>query len=155
MFLREKANLKNAKTRGDIVKTVVLISCVSKKLDQKARAKDLYISPLFRKNMAYALKLQPDAIYILSAKYGLLKPDDEIEPYDLTLNTMRAKERKEWADGVLKKLGEVEDIENSNFVFLAGANYRKYLVEHMPRYEVPMEGLQIGKQLQFLTEQLT
>ncbi len=134
--------------------TVVLISCVSQKLDYKSKAKDLYISALFKKNMAYAAKLQPDKIYILSAKYGLLGLDDEIEPYDLTLNTMKIKEKKEWADNVLEQLKQVEDISDTNFIFLAGVNYRKYLVEHMPNYEVPMEGLPIGKQLQYLKEHL-
>ena len=49
-----------------ILKRIVLISCVSKKLPHPARAKDLYVSPLFRLNLQYARKLQPDAIYILS-----------------------------------------------------------------------------------------
>ncbi len=136
------------------MRTVVLISCVSQKLDYTSKAKDLYISTLFKKNIAYAAKLQPDKIYILSAKYGLLALDDEIEPYDLTLNTMRIKEKKEWADNVLEQIKKVEDISDTKFIFLAGANYRKYLIEHMPYYEVPMEGLPIGKQLQYLTEQL-
>ena len=135
-------------------RTVILISCVSQKVDYKTKAKDLYISTLFKKNMAYTNKLQPDATYILSAKYGLLKLDDEIEPYNLTLNTMRIKEKKEWASRVIEQLHNVEDVKNTNFIFLAGANYRQYLIEHMPHHEVPMEGLKIGKQLQFLTEQL-
>ena len=36
------------------MKTVALISCVSQKLDKKAKVKDIYISPLFKKNMQYA-----------------------------------------------------------------------------------------------------
>ena len=136
------------------MRTVVLISCVSQKLDKKARAKDLYISTLFRKNISYAKSLHPDAIYILSAKYGLLKPDDEIEPYDVTLNTMKASERKSWAMTVLEQLKREESLTYTKYIFLAGANYRKYLLPSLKHYEVPMEGLPIGKQLQFLTEKL-
>ncbi len=136
------------------MRTVVLISCVSQKLDYKSKAKDLYVSTLFKKNIAYAEKLQPDKVYILSAKYGLLRLDDMIEPYDLTLNTMKAKEKKVWSNDVLGQLKKVEDVSNTKFIFLAGVNYRKYLVEHMPYYEVPMKGLPIGKQLQYLTEHL-
>lgn len=40
--------------RGCALKKIVLISCVSKKQPHRAKAKDLYISLLFRKNMAYA-----------------------------------------------------------------------------------------------------
>jgi len=69
-----------------------LISCVSKKLDRKAKARELYVSPLFRLNLKYALSLRPDKIFILSAKYGLIGLNDEIEPYDITLNKMRSED---------------------------------------------------------------
>ena len=42
----------------------------------------MYISPLFQKMMAYAERLNPKGIFILSAKYGLLNPNDIIEPYE-------------------------------------------------------------------------
>ncbi len=54
------------------MKQIVLISCVSKKLNAKSKAKDLYISPLFKKNLKYATSLNPDETFILSAKYGLV-----------------------------------------------------------------------------------
>ena len=135
-------------------RTVALISCASQKLGRKSKAKNLYISDLFKKKMAYAHTLLPDAIYILSARYGLLKLDDEIEPYDLTLDTMTVTEKRNWASEVIVRLRKVEAIESTNFIFLAGDNYRQYLVERLPHHEVPMEGLAIGKQLQYLKKRL-
>ena len=134
------------------MKKIVLISCVSKKRRVKSKARDLYISPLFKKNLQYALKLHPDRIFILSAKYGLVSLEEEIDPYDLTLNTMTAKEIKEWSDGVLSTLASHADLQEDQFIFLAGAKYRKYLVGHITHVEVPFEGLTIGRQLQRLTE---
>jgi len=131
---------------------VVLISCVSEKLHHKSQAQDLYISPLFKKNLQYAKSLNPDKIFILSAKYELLGINDEIEPYDKTLNKMRSNEIKEWANNVLNQLGEKTDLENDEFVFLAGNNYRKFLLSHIKHYNIPMQGLSIGKQLQWLTK---
>ena len=131
---------------------IVLISCVSKKREQKCKARELYISALFKKNLHYALKLAPDHIFVLSAKYGLVGLEDEIEPYDLTLNTMSANEIKQWAEGVLRQLSDKADLQNDQFIFLAGAKYRKYLIPHMANVQVPMEGLPIGKQLQRLSE---
>ena len=64
---------------------IILISCVSKKLNKKARAKDLYISPLFKFNLRYAKSLKPNKIFILSAKYGLVPLEKEIDPYNQTL----------------------------------------------------------------------
>jgi len=81
---------------------IVLISCVSKKLNHKSKAQDLYVSPLFQKNLRYARSLNPDKIFILSAKYGLLSLTDVVEPYDKTLNKMTSNEIKEWANSVLK-----------------------------------------------------
>jgi hypothetical protein len=134
------------------MRKIVLISCVSKKLPYKSKARDLYISPLFQKNMIYAQKLKPDRIFILSAKYGLLNLDTEIEPYNLTLNNMSTSQIKNWAENVLKQLSEQTDLEKDHFVFLAGLKYRKYLIPHIASYEVPLEGMSIGKQLQYLSE---
>ena len=130
------------------------ISCVSKKLDHKALAQSLYISPLFQKNLKYAKKLNADKIFILSAKYGLLDLNDEIEPYNMTLNEMSNKEIKVWADNVLVTLGKVSQLDKDNFVFLAGNNYRKFLIAHLKNYEIPLQGLGIGKQLKWLTERI-
>ena len=134
---------------------VVLISCVSKKLDYKVKAKDLYISPLFRFNLRYAKSLNPDKILILSAKYGLVGLGDEIEPYDLTLNNMAISERKEWAESIVKQLDDKMNFENDEVIFLAGEKYREYLIPKIKNYKIPMKGLSIGRQLQFLKNELS
>ena len=128
----------------------VLIACAKKKLNTKARARELYVSPLFRLSWNYANKLSPAGIFILSAKYGLLVPDREIEPYDVTLNRMSANEIKKWANQVLNQLTEYSDLSRGHFTFLAALKYRKYLIPSMPHSDVPMEGLSIGRQLQYL-----
>jgi len=136
------------------MKKIVLISCVSKKLSYKSDAKNLYISPLFRYNLKYALSLKPDKIFILSAKYGLIKLDDKITPYNKTLNKMKKAERQEWAKKVLMQLSAETDINNDEIIFLAGKNYREYLIPHISNYEIPLEGMGIGKQLKFLKNKL-
>ena len=131
-------------------KTIVLISCVSQKLSHKAKARDLYISTLFRLNLRFAQKLSPSNIFVLSAKYGLVDMEEEIEPYDVTLNTMPYKERKKWAEKVLKQMINCCNIKDDHFIILAGQKYRQYLIPQLASYEIPMEGLRIGEQLQFL-----
>lgn len=131
---------------------IVLISCVSKKLPCKAKAKDLYDSPLFKYALKYAHQLNPDRIFILSAKYGLVELDDEIEPYDQTLNNMNSRETKGWASMVLKQLSSKTDIFHSEYVFLAGEKYRKFLIPEIKHFKIPLKGLPIGRQLQKLKE---
>jgi hypothetical protein len=136
------------------MKTIVLITCVKKKLQGKHKAEDLYISPFFKKNLAYAKSLKPDEIFILSAKYGLLNLSQEIETYDLTLKSFKTKELREWADGTLEQLRLVYDLGNDKFIFLAGDKYRKFLLPAIGHYEIPLKGLAIGKQLQFLKDKI-
>lgn len=62
---------------------IYLISCVKSKQQAapSCRAEDMYISPLYRASLSYAINRvenKAEQIYILSAKYGLL-PQDAIE----------------------------------------------------------------------------
>ncbi len=134
--------------------TIVLISCASRKLSHCAKAEDLYISDLFRKRLAYTRQLRASAMFILSAEHGLVRPDDQIWPYDVTLNKMSRADLKAWSDIVFGQLQTCTDVENDRFVFLAGDRYRRYLVPRLGSVEVPMEGLGIGEQLQFLKSRL-
>ena len=129
---------------------IVLLSCVSKKLPGRAKAQDLYISPLFCYGLRYARSLKPDKIFILSAKYGLVGLNDVIDTYNLSLNSMGVSQIKLWSDGVLEQLRLVSDLHNDTFIFLAGDRYRKYLLSHINHYEIPLQGLGLGRQLQFL-----
>jgi hypothetical protein len=138
---------------GTALKKIVLISCVSKKAPHRAKAKDLYLSPLFVSSLRYARSLKPDCIFILSAKHGLLELDTEIEPYDTSLMNMTVAEVKVWAARVLEQLRKQADLRSDHFIFLAGERYRQYLANSIISYEVPLKGLSIGKQLQYLASQ--
>lgn len=137
------------------MKTIVLISCVKKKQNRKCKAEDMYISSYFKKSLEYAKSLKPDKIFILSAKHGLLSLSTEIEPYELTLNTFKVSELKEWSTRTLQQLTKEANLQNDKFIFLAGNKYRKLLLPELNNYEVPLEGLAIGKQLQYLNQRLS
>ena len=108
---------------------IVLVGCVKKKRDYKSFAKDLYISPLWNFRRAYAEQLGC-SWYILSAKYGLLVPDDEIEPYDLTLNKLPAARCCEWSQQVLHELAAKESVLRGKTIEIhAGERYVKFGLE--------------------------
>lgn len=68
--------------------------------------------------------------FILSAKYGLLDPDFEIEPYDAMLVGKCLTEKKSWAEKVIEQFKEKGyDLEQDSFIFFAGQDYTKYLVK--------------------------
>jgi hypothetical protein len=80
---------------------ILLISCSAPKKKGRMKAEELYSpSIIFRRQLQYGRK-NGFEVYILSAKYGLLGPEEEIETYDLTLNKMKKKEREDW----YKKVG--------------------------------------------------
>lgn len=136
------------------MKTIILIGCVKKKRDHRSRAEDLYISPFFRKNLSYAKSLKPDSIFILSAKYGLVALDQEIDTYDLTLKNFKKDDLFKWSSNIIQQLQQVSNIKMDKFIFLAGDKYRKYLIPTMNNYEIPFKGLGIGKQLKELKSKI-
>jgi hypothetical protein len=135
---------------------IVLIECAAKqnRAADRCRAKDLYTSPLFRKSLEYAQVLQPDKIFILSSKYGLLGLDQDVSPYDVDLNHLPARKRRELAERILTDLRKVSDLNHDQFIILAGERAIQYLIGHITNHEIPMRGLVRGKKLHWLNERL-
>ena len=134
--------------------TVSLVSCVSMKQSTPCRARDLYTSPWFLKARNYVVASQ-SPWFILSAEYGLLRPDQVVAPYERTLNTMGVDERRAWARKVLDELvPQLRGVDR--VVILAGERYREFLLPTLRTscvsVEVPMAGLTIGRQLQWLSD---
>lgn len=118
-------------------------------------AKDMYISPLFKKAYQYALKFVPeDKIYILSAKYGLIHSSQMIDPYEKTLNAERDKERKVWAYNVVQQMKAKGIPLDASIMLLGGVNYTKYLSMVLKNASCPLKGLSMGKTLQWYNKHL-
>jgi hypothetical protein len=131
--------------------TIFLFSCVSVKRTGPAPAKDLYISEWFRRARAL-VESTGCGWFILSARFGLVSPEDIIAPYEQTLNRMRVDDRRAWADSVRQQLGKALPA-GTHCVVLAGHRYREFLMQDLREQysvEVPMAGLRIGEQLRWL-----
>jgi len=137
------------------MKRIVLIACGKRKRPYRSRADGLYIGTLFKLSLQYARTLNPDMIFILSAKHGLLDLGREIEPYESTLNNMPTAEIRAWSADVVTRLRQHADLHHDHFIFLAGERYRRFIIPHLRSYEIPLRGLGIGKQLQFLKRQVS
>ena len=131
-----------------------LVSCVKTKRAMPVAAKDLYTSTWFQKARTY-VERTGCPWRILSAEYGLVHPEEEIEPYEKTLNSMRVAERRTWAGRVLAGLEPCLDgVDVDTVVFLAGRRYREFLEPALRdqgyTVRVPMTGLRQGEQLAWL-----
>lgn len=131
---------------------IFLVSCVAGKKPDPVPAAELYTSVWFTK----ARKLVEATgahWFILSAEYGLVAPDSVIASYERTLNRMSAADRRTWADRVLQQM-EMDLPAAAEVVILAGHRYRENLVswlrQRYAKVTIPMQGLRIGKQLQWM-----
>ena len=137
-----------------------LVGCASQKLSRPAPARELYVSQLFRKASTYA-EATCERWYVLSAKHGLIHPDQVIEPYDVKLGRSHRDPAKDampiwdWAQMTADQLtAELDDpvtgVENPLLVVLAGEQYRTAVRMVDLPFEVPMQGLGLGEQLGWL-----
>jgi hypothetical protein len=142
------------------VKTLYLVSCAKLKQLGTHPAEELYVSPLFKKSVAWVKRqLQAeDQWLILSAKHGALYPDEPIEAYEQSLEAMTQYERQEWANLVVSAClfdfcgwGQYKRV-----VFLAGALCQVPLRVALSNsfddltIEDPLSGMEIGQRLQWL-----
>lgn len=137
---------------------VFLVACSAGKIKADlVPARDLYNSQLFKLARRY-VEMSREPWYILSAKFGLLDPAQLVAPYDESLKHKGSAERADWGRKVEPQLrGQL--LRSVELVMLAGRAYRDPL-QHLLEAQghivtVPMEGMAIGKQLQFLTRHLS
>ena len=133
-----------------------LVSCVGRKGQSPAPAKDLYLSDWFIKARR-VVEMESWKWFVLSAKHGLLDPEESVAPYEKTLNTMSAEERRSWASETWQAL-EPHLAGVRSVVLFAGQKYREHLEPRLRdlgiEVQVPMEGLAIGEQLAWFKRRL-
>ena len=129
---------------------IAIISCSKSKKNFPCAAKEMYSeSTLFNKTLNFCLSKKYEHIFIASAKYGILKLDQQIEPYDKTLNKANEKGGEEWAAKVVNQLSAL-NLLSENFDFYTGVNYVSPLSAIL-KINSPMKGLGIGQRLKFLS----
>jgi hypothetical protein len=131
-----------------------LVGCVKTKLPYAAAARDLYISPLFI-GRREAVEGRAAKWFILSAEYGLTRPDQVIEPYDRELASLAVSERRAWARKVVDELSrELGELGRYRFEVHAGRAYFGFgLVDGLraggAEVSIPTEGLTQGRQRKY------
>lgn len=105
--------------------TATIVSCSKAKLSGTRPARELYsASPGFRRWLAQALD-DGHPVFILSTKYGLVRPDQPIAAYELDVDDMTPAELGAWQEMVRGQVrSHLVDGGVSRAVFLASARYR-------------------------------
>jgi len=128
---------------------IALIACCKTKKEGIMKAKDIYISQLFKGYYNIAKK-ECDKIYILSARYGILNENDYISSYQETLNDKTEYEKKLYAYKIYQDLSKILN-SNDIIYWYAGENYKKYLTKVIKNKQIHYsQNLRIGKILKKL-----
>jgi len=112
-------------------------------------------SELYSAALGYALNRVDDKerqIFILSAKHGLLELSDRISPYDMTLKNMSSDECDEWGHRVFTKLSQLVDVNNTEFVILAGQDYTNPFRLFLVNLREQLKGKAFGPRIQWLKQ---
>ena len=129
---------------------ITIIPCGARKLTRQAKADEMYIGSYHRMCQRYAKKLG-HPFYILSAKYGLLRPFDIIEPYSLTLGQAGSVKPSQ-----VKEQAIEFGIENENCIAIGGKRYTDLCKAIFQNCQTPLQNIKggNGKQLQWMRAQL-
>ena len=140
--------------RGEVAQRIGLVGCVSKKADRPLPARDLYLSALFLGRRAM-VERTCTRWFILSAKHGVISPEEIVAPYDQSLKRATSAQRRSWSQAVLQALeAAAGPLSRCVIEIHAGAEYRSFGLEQGLRIRgvqviVPALGLPIGRQLAF------
>ena len=123
---------------------IIIIRCGKRKLEGRAKAKDLYIGSLYHQKLEYVSTLYPDnEFYIISAKHGLIYQDKVISSYDRVLPAANNDEYKKWLELVTEQLKDFDSTEE--VLFLGGARYYTPVDEYFTgKKYAPLLGKSLG-----------
>jgi hypothetical protein len=136
-----------------VAPVAVLVGCVSHKEPTARPAKDLYRSQLFAGRRTYAQATGLPWL-IVSAHYGLIEPDQVIEPYDRRLSDLDLAARRALAERIAEQLERrFGPLSGLTFEVHAGDEYMQMLLNGLRprggRIVNPLKGLPIGEQLKW------
>jgi len=137
---------------------VVLIGCSGSKAGTAGPAAELFTGAAFVKGREHA-RASGQPWYVLSAKYGLLSPDEVIAPYDVYLGDQSTTYRKTWGAGVVAQLSRLHDLSGVVVEVHAGKTYCDPLLAPLAAsgaiLRQPLAGLRQGERLSWYGAQST
>jgi hypothetical protein len=137
--------------RGAVGARVPLVGCGKSKVAQPAPAGDLYVGQVFRARKGF-VEATGMPWFVLSAKYGLLDPDEVVAPYDLALADQPVSYRRAWGEWVAEQLTlRFGVLTGRHFELHAGSAYTQPLAASLSArgatVATPLAGLSQGSTL--------
>ena len=114
------------------MENIFIINCSKEKVNYQVKASDMYCSERFN----LSKKIVEDnnyEWYILSSKYGLLKPDTIIDPYDKNINDLTKKEKNEYITKIIKQFSDFNINNKKRIIFLCDSLYINEICQELER----------------------
>lgn len=113
-------------------------------------ARDAYTGALFRVSRRYAESVIPGRWYVLSAHYGLLRPDQEIVDYDERLGPRVSIKQRVLLASQISTIAAPDTVIYS----IAGARYSAWLTDVLGpgRLITPLSGVAMFERMKILAE---
>jgi len=135
------------------VQTLAIIPCTNQKAEQPGKARDLWIGNHFQLILAHA-EMFYDKVMIMSYKYGLIGPDEWIEPYDIDIRYAKAADKLKWWFALRTQIIEMGKSEDKpGLIALYTGNFerdrimREFVRNGMKQVIVPFEGASVGQRM--------
>jgi hypothetical protein len=117
---------------------LVIIPCGRRKKSVPAPAGQMYLGPYFRSCLKTALALtSKERVRVLSGKYGLLRLDQVISPYDQRIDKRGAITLPE----IIRQATAQRIIGATDVTVLAGQAYSNIILEIWPKAAAPLYGI--------------
>jgi hypothetical protein len=133
-----------------VTSDIVLVGCSSSKAPTARPAAELFTGPAFTRARDLAAT-SGKPWYVLSAKFGLLAPDEVVAPYDVYLGKQSARYRSAWGTWVVAQLGERHELSGAVLEVHAGRAYAEPLLAPLAAAGAtlvqPLAGLRQGERL--------
>jgi len=132
--------------------SVAIIPCTNQKSDVAGPAREVWAGSHFQLVLANA-EINFEYTYVMSYKYGLIIPDQEIEPYDLNIKNAAMREKLEWWLKLREHIAMASKM-NPRIVAVYTGNFererfiREWIRNGVRNIIVPWQGLGIGQRIQ-------
>lgn len=137
---------------------IILIGCGKQKARARSIARELYTGSMFSARLRHA-EQSGCPWWIVSAKHGLVLPDELLNPYDLTISDLSVLDKSAWPLNVVASLIDhlpesIQDARQLRAVLVElhlGADYAEPLIAVIQAtgmsHSWPMRGLSQGEQM--------
>jgi hypothetical protein len=116
---------------------LIVIPCGYRKQRAACAASDLYTGSYFRSCLAFALAcVEPAQVRILSAKHGLLRLSETVEPYELKMG-----QEGSVTGAVVHAQANAQDLLRRRVIALGGCAYLEIVIGVWPHAATPLAGL--------------